>query len=228
MQVEPGEEVAGAEPEARREHARVPVGVDAVTRFVVCPSSRGARRARRAARARARRAEAAQPRQPGERLRHAGEAAARQEAAPGVGARRPARSSAPRTRRGRRGEIAHPPRRSSSSAPRSCPCRTTAAPSVGEQLERRREPRLREQVAGLEQAPRRARRSARRRCIVITGSSIARQAACAGGIGDARRARAAARARRAAPTAAARSARVQRAEPARAAPARRTTPAPTA
>ena len=156
-----------------------------VTRFVVCVSgpappssaSTSATHALRAARARAAR---------GSRASVAGTPESpprREEPARRATASRPARSSAARTRRGRRA-VRSPPRSSREREQRRRrSCRCTRRPRLRRRATRarRRGPAARARSPGSSSVPPGAYMRAPSR-IVITGSSIARHATCAGGI----------------------------------------------
>ena len=158
VQVEPGQPVARAEPEARRQHARVALGVD--DRDV-----RGMSVDRRPALERIeQRVGAAGRIEPRERLRTPGEAGARQHAAAGEVARRPAPTRPRRTRRGRRRSSTPPRRRSARAGLRAIVPRVDRGRAlVADELERRDESRLLQEVALGEQTRPRARTSRRLR-----------------------------------------------------------------
>ena len=217
MQVEAGQEVARAEAEAGREHAGA-CRPRRRRRGSSCARRAGVRRARRAsASTRSRRDRPAQARQPPS-VSGTPESPPRvSNCAPGVRRPRPARVQTGLVRREvvARDEPAAL-RDQREQRLRERPVVDVARALVGEQLERRRRAPAGAACRPPRAAGRPARRSARPRRIVITGSSIARQAACAGGnstplAGEPQR-----RLARAAARAAARArARARRARPAR-------------
>ena len=185
----PGSQSPEPEPEAGREHAGAALAVDSDEVRRVCRRYRARRRARRRARASARaRRDRAVP-------------AARSSAGP-TGAR-PARVRNRVPAYGNLDRLApHRPVRGEVGAGDDSAAlrhqfeqrlgdraRVRAARALlGDELERANEAGLVELLARLEQPARLARTSARPSRIVITGSSIARHAACAAGIGTPSRA----------------------------------------